>query len=304
MQNEKQHNPINMERAVRDQAQLGQGNRFEIRIDADTHVVDDPIVTGDQLLHLAGKRPATEHLIYLFLRDGSLEGIRPEETVDLRTRGVERFLTFKSTTAWFFLLDDRKLEWGGEIITGRQLKLLAGVDPVKYDVWQETRGGDDRKIGDRDEADLTGPGLERFYTAINQTTEGLVAQAEALPASDRRYLENRGIGFEILEDRGQKGIVFPEYSLPGEVYDNELVRLLIVLPANYPNFAPDMFFADPWIRLKKGGAYPTRADVPFKFGGTNWQRWSRHNQEWRRGVDGIHTMLARVDRALLEAGRV
>lgn len=300
MDTKRDNEPINLERAVQEQAQLAGCNRFEIRIDADAHVVDDPIVTGNQLLALAEKRSPTEFLIYLFLRDGSLEGIRPEETVDLRTRGVERFITFKSSAAYFFMLDDQKKEWGSNMITGRHLKRLAGVDPKKYDVWQETRGGDDQKIGDRDLVNLSQAGLERFYTAINQTTEGLVAPADVLPAADRRFLDDHKLSFEICADRNQQAVIFPDYQLPPGLFDQETVRLLIVLPKNYPNAAPDMFFADPWITLKRTGHHPRKADVAFKFAGTRWQRWSRHNNEWRRGTDGIHTVLARVNRALSE----
>lgn len=301
MENIKDSEPINLERAVQEQARLAGCNHFAIRIDADTYVVDDPIVTGSQLLGLAEKRPPTEFLVYQFLRNGSLEGIRHEETVDLRTRGVERFITFESSAAYFFMLDDQKKEWGSAMITGRQLKRLAGVDSKKYDVWQETRGGHDQKIGDRDLVDISQVGLERFYTAINQTTEGLVASAEVLPAADRRFLDDHNLGFEICENRNQQAIIFPDYQLPEGLFDQGTVRLLIVLPKNYPNAAPDMFFADPWITLKGTGRYPRKADVPFEFAGTRWQRWSRHNNEWRRGTDGIHTMFARVKRALLEA---
>lgn len=301
MESSKDNEPINLEHAVQEEAELADCSRFEIRIDAVNHVIDDPIVTGNQLLNLADKRPHTEFLIYQFLRDGSLEGIRPEETVDLRTRGVERFITFESTAAYFFLLDDIKKEWGAARITGRQLKRLAGVDVKKYDVWQEKRGAEDQKIEDREMVDLSKDGLERFYTAINQTTEGLVGGQSVLPAADRRFLDDHKLDFEICEDRNQKGVVFPDYRLPVDLFDQNRARLLILLPQNYPSAAPDMFFADPWVTLKGTGRYPSRADVPFEFVGTRWQRWSRHNNEWRRGTDGIHTILARVNRALTEA---
>jgi hypothetical protein len=47
-----------------------------------------------------------------------------------------------------------------------------------------------------------------------------------------------------------------------------------------------------------GGAFPKAADQPFAFEGRNWQRWSRHQDQWRPGVDGIWTMLRRIDAAL------
>jgi hypothetical protein len=35
--------------------------------------------------------------------------------------------------------------------------------------------------------------------------------------------------------------------------------------------------------------------------GHNWQRWSRHNNSWRPGVDGLHTMIKRIEHALAKA---
>lgn len=61
---------------------------------------------------------------------------------------------------------------------------------------------------------------------------------------------------------------------------------------------PDMFYLEPWIKLVQGNRYPKAANNPFSFSGRSWQRWSRHNNEWRRGVDGIWTMLKRIEYAL------
>jgi hypothetical protein len=59
-----------------------------------------------------------------------------------------------------------------------------------------------------------------------------------------------------------------------------------------------MFFAIPWLRLVNGAKYPRAADQPFAFAGKQWQQWSRHQDQWRPGIDGIWTMLRRVDIAL------
>jgi len=80
-----------------------------------------------------------------------------------------------------------------------------------------------------------------------------------------------------------------------------LFDILIMLPPGYPDAPPDMFYCLPWLRLVARGAYPNCADVPLSFQGQTWQRWSRHNNEWRAGKDGIWTMLKRVEHALAEA---
>jgi Multiubiquitin len=145
---------------------------YKIQVDRISHTVSDPIVTGQQLLDLAGKRPSDQFLVYQVLSNGQMEGLRPDETVDLTKSGVERFLTYHSDRAFFFTLDGRKIEWPASTITGRKLKDLAKVDPATYEVWQEVRGADDRAIEDRELVSLEATGTERFFTGKKTTTEG------------------------------------------------------------------------------------------------------------------------------------
>jgi hypothetical protein len=143
-----------------------------IQIDENACTVDDPMVTGQQLLELVGKRPSDQYLVYQLLQNGQLEGIRPDETVDLRKPGIEKFLTFEIDRAFFFTLDGRKFEWPAAVISGRKLKDMAGVNPSTYEVWQEVRGSDDRAIGDQELVSLEPKGTERFFTGKKTTTEG------------------------------------------------------------------------------------------------------------------------------------
>ncbi len=117
-----------------------------------------------------------------------------------------------------------------------------------------------------------------------------------LPRRDRRDLEERLLAFEEV-DGVQKGVILRKFALPQGRFNSPDADILIVLPASYPDAAPDMFYAVPWLRLV-GGQFPRAADQPFQFEGQNWQRWSRHNQAWRPGVDGIWTMIKRIETAL------
>jgi len=119
-----------------------------------------------------------------------------------------------------------------------------------------------------------------------------------LPSRDREYLQSRGFAFEEIVDGTQKGVVFPTFQLPANKYDVLQADVLILLPAGYPDTPPDMFYLQPWVKLSAHSRYPKAADQPFRFNGLSWQRWSRHNNEWRPGVDGIWTMLKRVEHAL------
>ena len=135
-------------------------------------VIEDPVPTGAQLLELAGVRPAAEFQVYQVLWNGIMESLRPDETTDLRTIGVERFIIFRTDRSFRFEMDGRMQEWGATAISGAVLKKLAGVNPNTYGVWLEVRGGNDRRIGDTEFVDLSERGVERFFTGIVQTTEG------------------------------------------------------------------------------------------------------------------------------------
>lgn len=121
-----------------------------------------------------------------------------------------------------------------------------------------------------------------------------------LPIKDRRYLSQRSVRFEELE-APQKAVVLRGFELPAERFNAANADFLILLPASYPDCAPDMFFALPWLRLTGSGSYPRAADVAHPFGGQSWQRWSRHSDAWRPGVDGIWTMIKRLETALAVA---
>jgi hypothetical protein len=269
---------------------------FDVKVDDAVFHFDDPIVTGAQILTKAKRFPADEHLLFQELEDGQLEEIRPEESADLQRPGRERFITFKSDRSFRFVLDGRKFEWGLPFITGLQLKKLAGVDPNSYGVWLSQRVGDDRLIGNKEKVDLQGDGTERFFTGIDTTTEG--AEAIVLPPEDRAYLDANGIAYEEVLEGPTKAVILKAWSLPAARYDTGAADILILLPPAYPDCAPDMFYLTPWVRLAHSQRYPNAADQPHPFAGKTWQRWSRHNNTWRAGVDGIWTMLRRIERAL------
>jgi hypothetical protein len=158
-------------RAVRDHGpyRIAIGND---KLDYHQVVIEDPVPTGLQILELANARPADEHIVFQMLANGLLEELRPDETTDLRTAGVEKFLVFKSDRSFRLELDGRVFEWGGTFISGLTLKKLAQVDPTEYGVWLEVRGSEDRAIGNTDLVDLSAQGIERFFTGIVKTTEG------------------------------------------------------------------------------------------------------------------------------------
>jgi hypothetical protein len=122
-----------------------------------------------------------------------------------------------------------------------------------------------------------------------------------LPAADRDYLNSKGIAFQEIEENGKKAVILKERPLPNGRFDASKADILILLPKGYPDVAPDMFYLIPWVKLAASNTYPKKADQALNFAGQKWQRWSRHNKEWRPGVDGIWTMIKRVEDALEKA---
>jgi Multiubiquitin len=67
--------------------------RAKLRIDRDYFTVASAVLTGREILVLAGKVPPEQFLLSQKLRGGQATKIDLNERVDLRTPGVERFMT-------------------------------------------------------------------------------------------------------------------------------------------------------------------------------------------------------------------
>ncbi len=119
-----------------------------------------------------------------------------------------------------------------------------------------------------------------------------------LPSRDRAYLERTALPFEEIREGGQAAVILRDVCLPTDKYDIAKTDVLFLLPPGYPDVPIDMFYLDPWARLKQSGACPRAADTTQRFIDRDWQRWSRHNPEWQPGKDGIWTMIARMKLAL------
>jgi hypothetical protein len=262
------------------------------RLDFRDFQVDDPKPLGRQILAAAGAAPVEEFSLFAILPGGDFEDVRLHEAFDLRGRGAERFVMFRTDRDFKFEIDGRHLSWGKPVISGIVLRRLADVQSG-YDLYLEVRGGQDVKVLDDSVVRLDASGIERFLTVIKDTTEG----RSALPASDVTFLADNGIAYELVGEAGQPGVVLREFPLPAGRYNRERADILVLLPPGYPDACPDMFYAAPWICFPDGRS-PLNADVEHVFAGRRWQRWSRHSQEWRPGIDGLRTMVARIRHAL------
>ena len=122
-----------------------------------------------------------------------------------------------------------------------------------------------------------------------------VESISLLPEIDAEFLQEKGFENEIIQVGGEVRVVLHDFSLP-EQYTPRSANLMLRLPSGYPNANPDMFWTNPVVKLTTG-SYPLNAEYldPTADG---WQRWSRHDQSWRGGVDNLRTKLASVRREL------
>lgn len=85
---------VDVEELVKQGKKVPKAKRYKIRIDREKFVVHQPVVTGPELLALVGKSP-DKWRIHQKLRGGQMDEVKPGEKVDLREKGVERFVTME-----------------------------------------------------------------------------------------------------------------------------------------------------------------------------------------------------------------
>lgn len=69
--------------------------RYRIRINKQLYIAERPVMKGREILALAGMTPAEQYLLRLKLHGSGVEKIEPDQPVDFRAPGVERFVAQK-----------------------------------------------------------------------------------------------------------------------------------------------------------------------------------------------------------------
>jgi hypothetical protein len=155
--------------AVREGRPVRQARSYRIQLAYDCLsfrpvTIQDPMPLGRQILAAAGIDPPIEHSLFAILPSGDFEDVRLDETFDLRGKGVERFVAFRSDRIYRLTLNDHEVRWGKSVISGADLYALANVASDQA-IFLDVRGGQDRLIEPEDAVDLTEVGVERFFTA-------------------------------------------------------------------------------------------------------------------------------------------
>jgi len=68
------------------------GSHYKVRIDREKYIIEKEIITGRELLTIAGKTPVEQFMLHQRIQ-GSLEEISLDKEVDLTCPGIERFIT-------------------------------------------------------------------------------------------------------------------------------------------------------------------------------------------------------------------
>ena len=124
----------------------------------------DPVPTARQILSASGHRPVTAFMVLGMLPEGGTEHLRLGATWDLRERGIEKVLVFKTDELLPILVDDTDMLWGAPTVTGRVLMTVAGLDPEENEIFLEVVGGVDEPVPLDGPFDLTRKGIERFVS--------------------------------------------------------------------------------------------------------------------------------------------
>ncbi len=124
--------------------------------------IDDPVPTGRQIAEALGGGDPAEKLVLLWLPNGMLEELRPDETTDLRGHGAEKFIVVRGDRSFRLEIEGRRQEWPASFISSHTIKVLGGVDPDKFDVYFLREDEPDRELADDEIVNLSEEGLERF----------------------------------------------------------------------------------------------------------------------------------------------
>lgn len=251
--------------------------------------------TARQVLIEAGYNPEAGYRLFR-IAQGAVNSLALDAHACLCEDSSVKFRVFNGAEIYSFELDNKLCQWGASEVSGLTLKEIANVDPQVYGVWLAMDNTvDDPLIGDDEFFELSCECTSRFFTGIKSSTEGRVTQV--LPQSCRNELDRRNLCFEEHEESGQKAIIIKSFPLPVGHFDVSSADVLVLLPSGYPDCPPDMFFTSPWLRISSSNQFPKSADQCHGFLGINWQRWSRHNNEWRPNIDGIRTVILRINAA-------
>eukprot|EP00913_Durusdinium_trenchii_P006121 g5733.t1 len=192
---------------------------YSLTIDETAFHSDDPVLTGRQLLELAGRTPVEEHVVLEFGDRRQFEDIDLEESIDLREPGTERFVTFHTDRLFNFVLDGQRQPWGADSISEHALRRIAGIGSGGH-VWLERRDEPDLQLAPGQNVPLDPAGVESFYTerAITIIVNG---RRKSVDSRELTFDELLALAFDPVPDGPARAIEPRATERPYPVVENE-----------------------------------------------------------------------------------
>jgi len=161
---------VDIENWVRSQttAQVPEAETYRVRLwDGDgfdeKRSLSDPKPTARQILEVFERLPADEHVLLYLPRDGKLQAIDLDKTLDLRERGPERFFSFKTDRLLNFMVNGCRFAWGAPTISVALVRLISRV-PNNEALFLEQSDAPDKELRDDNLVALGGKNLERLVS--------------------------------------------------------------------------------------------------------------------------------------------
>lgn len=123
---------------------------------------------------------------------------------------------------------------------------------------------------------------------------------------DEDYQKLDELGISYVEEEGQRFLVFKNYPLSENLYEQSHCDVLVMIPSNYNQGGNDMFWTHPRLKRVDGKSIPQTNEYGGgdnrNFDGQEFCRWSRHwnngSSSWRSGEDDVTTIQRRIEWAL------
>jgi len=125
--------------------------------------LSDPMPTGRQVLELFERNPPEDYVLLMLTRDDGLVVVDLTETIDIRTRGAERFFAFKTDRIWNWSIDGQRYPWGARRIPEGLVRLIGRIPETKT-LFLERTDVPDEEIAPDTSIDLGGRELEKLHS--------------------------------------------------------------------------------------------------------------------------------------------
>lgn len=115
-----------------------------------------------------------------------------------------------------------------------------------------------------------------------------------LPEQDVLYLNELGLEWETINDKGMQWLILHDYTVPTG-YNLSKVSVAIKIETGYPRAQLDMVYFFPALQRIDGKSINALSHQIID--GKQFQRWSRHRtpqNPWREGIDDLSTHLSLV----------